>query len=189
MITEWRYLKQILVQKQIYPQYVEDNDSYFIKAYDGNIYIAECIINKNLNLEDVEDFESNFKTDSNFKLSGPTDSDGSPIGRVKVTMSGWHFHMHSFEFETSKLDSIYNVHADNSNHDFCAMKFYKMDNGNEVEITGDDLNQTFIDSNCVKTIIDWEPNHDYEIIGGMLKQKGLPSEDLRVWVIGVPDIP
>jgi hypothetical protein len=69
------------------------------------------------------------------------------------------------------------------------MKFYKLDNGNEVQITGEDLNQDYLDANCIKTIVEWEPTHDLEIMGGMLKQSAAPTTDVRLWVVGVPDVP
>ena len=37
--------------------------------------------------------------------------------------------------------------------------------------------------------MDWEATHDLEIIGGYLKQAVIPSDDLRLWVVGVPDVP
>lgn len=120
---------------------------------------------------------------------GPRDSDGSPLQRVKVTTSGWHYQLHGVEFETSKLDSIYSKKIDNTNYGFTAVKFYKLLNNEEVEITGDDLNQTFLDNNCIKTVVDWEPSHDYELVGGMLKMRTTPQDDIRMWIIGVPDVP
>lgn len=119
----------------------------------------------------------------------PRDSDGSPLNRTKITQSGWHYQLHGLEFETSVLSSEFSKKADNSNYGFTSMKFYKLDGSSEVEITGGDLNQTFLDSNCVKTIVDWEPNHDIELIGALLKIASIPTEDIRMWAIGVPDVP
>ena len=119
----------------------------------------------------------------------PRDSDGSPLSRTKITTTGWHYQLHGLEFETSVKDSNYAKKADGTNFGFTVMKFYKDVSGTETEITGDDLNQTFLDANCVKTIIDWEPTHDVEIVGGFLKQSSIPSTDVRMWVVGVPDVP
>jgi len=118
----------------------------------------------------------------------PRDSDGSPLNRVKITTTGWHYQLHGLEFETSVKDSNYSKKVDGTNYSFTSMKFYKDVSGTETEITGSDLNQTYLDANCIKTIIDWEPTHDVEVIGGMLKQQGTPSEDVRLWVVGVPDV-
>jgi hypothetical protein len=118
----------------------------------------------------------------------PRDSDGSPLQRTKITTTGWHYQLHGVEFETSKLDSIQSKKVDNSEYGFTTVKFYKLVNGAEVQIIGDDLNQTYLDSNCVKTVIDWEATHDLEIIGGLLRQQAVPTEDIRLWVVGVPDV-
>lgn len=118
----------------------------------------------------------------------PRDSDGSPLQRTKITSTGWHYQLHGVEFTTSKLDSIESKKNDGSSWNFTTMKFYKLVDGSEVEITGDDLNQTYLNTNCIKTIIDWEPNFNIDIIGGMLEQISSPTEDVRLWVVGVPDV-
>lgn len=119
----------------------------------------------------------------------PKDADGAPIQRVKMTSSGWHYQLHGIEFETSRLNGIQSKKVDNSNYGFATEKFYELINNVETEITGENLNQGYLDTNCIKTIIDWEPNHDIEMLGGALKQLGVPTEDVRVWVVGVPDVP
>jgi hypothetical protein len=118
----------------------------------------------------------------------PKDSDGSPLQRVKVTTTGWHYQLHGVEFETSKIDSVYSKKVDGTNYGFSTMKFYKDASGVETEITGEDLNQAYLDANCIKTVMDWEATHDLEIIGGFLKQLSTPSDDVRLWVVGVPDV-
>ena len=120
--------------------------------------------------------------------SVPKDSDGAPLQRSKITTTGWHYQLHGMEFETSKLNSVVSKKVDNTNYGFSVCKFYKLDGEQEVEITGEDLNQVFLDLNCIKTVIDWEPTHDLEIIGGMLKQQTPPASDLTLWVVGVPDV-
>ena len=121
--------------------------------------------------------------------SMPRDSDGSPLQRIKVTTTGWHYQLHGVEFTTSKLNSIVSKKHDATNWGFTVMKFYKLVNDVETEITGDDLNQTFLDANCIKTIIDWEPTFDIDIVGGMLRQISAPSESVDLWIIAAPDIP
>ena len=110
------------------------------------------------------------------------DSDGSEIIRTKITTSGWSYQLHGVEFETSKLDSIYSKKEDESDYGYTSIKFYDSEG---VELT----TQASCDLFCVKTVIDWEPNHDYEAIGGMLKLDSVPLSDLRFWVVGVPDVP
>jgi predicted secreted protein len=115
----------------------------------------------------------------------PKDSDGSPLSRNKVTQTGWNYQMHGFEFKSAQLDSFYSKKSDASDFGFGVLKCFKDSNGSLVECT----DQADADTNAIVTQVEWEPTHDYEIVGGMLKQLSSPAQDLRVWVIGVPDVP
>jgi hypothetical protein len=44
-------------------------------------------------------------------------------------------------------------------------------------------------ANAVRTVLDWEPLNDYEIIGGEIKALERPTSDFRVTVVAVPDVP
>lgn len=120
----------------------------------------------------------------------PRDTDGAPLARQKVTQSGWNYQIHGLEFKTCQLDSLYSKSHDGSvsgvDFGFSTIKVFK-DNGSGVLVQCSD--QTDADTNGVATQIDWEPTHDIEIIGGMLKQLSPTSDNIRVWVIGVPDVP
>lgn len=67
-MTSWKWLKQTIDQKQVYPQYTEDDDNYKIKLYDGQAFIDECLINKTLEADYKEDFETNYKSKCNKPL-------------------------------------------------------------------------------------------------------------------------
>lgn len=112
----------------------------------------------------------------------PKDSDGSPLSRVKITTTGWSYQLHGIEVKTSQLDSIYSKNQDGTNFGFTTLKCY--DSNNNQLTTQEDC-----DTNCVKTVVDWEPTYDYEIVGGFFKQASIPSSDIRLWVVGVPDVP
>lgn len=77
MIT-WKWLKAVIIQKQVYPQYSEDDTYYKIKLFDGQAYIDECQINKLIELEDKEDFENNFKSLSNQPLTSSVSVSNTP---------------------------------------------------------------------------------------------------------------
>ena len=111
----------------------------------------------------------------------PKDTDGSPLNRVKITKSGWHYQLHSIEFSTSKRAVDHSKHVNGSDIDFCVMKCY---DENDSEIT-EDTNLT----SAVKTVITWEATHDIDLIGAMFYQATIPSVDIRMWTIGVPDVP
>ena len=40
-----------------------------------------------------------------------------------------------------------------------------------------------------KTYIDWEPSHDYAIVGGLVFQEGAAPSDVRIGVVAAPYIP
>jgi hypothetical protein len=175
----------------------ENNDYYDIPNIDLIIWqndsdVLTAIANAEAAIGDGTTYESTVSGGIN-RLKGvdttPRDSDGSPLSRAKVTQTGWHYRLHGIEVETSVISSVYEKKADNSNFYFSSLKFFKDVSGTETEITGDDLNQTFLDSNCIKTQLDWEPTHDYELVGGMLQQQAVPSSSVRLWIVGVPDVP
>jgi hypothetical protein len=95
---------------------------------------------------------------------------------------GWTYHGHSWDVVTSQLGSLYDKKVDGSDWGWVTVKYY---NANNEEI----VTQSAADTDCVKTIIDWEPNVDFELIGGEVRCESSPSGDLRLWVTGAPDIP
>jgi hypothetical protein len=106
------------------------------------------------------------------------DSDGAILSRVKVTQTGWNYQLVAVEIETSKQNGAYC-----KDHDGNAVTWFthKMYDANGAET------QTELDA--VKTVVDFEPPFDYEILGGTLRQKSVPDSDMYYSVIGVPDVP
>ena len=112
----------------------------------------------------------------------PKDADGSVIMRAKAAKAGWTYHLTAPEFTTSKIDSLYHKDVAGTDLSQCTVKYYDASN---VELT----TQGTCDTDCVKTVFSFEPAWDYEIIGGTIKTVGAVTENVRVWVIAVPDIP
>lgn len=111
----------------------------------------------------------------------PRDVDGSPLSRVKVTKSGWHYQLHCIEFSTSKRVVDHSTHEDESDINFCVMKAYRADG---TEITDDaNLNE------AVKTTITWEPTHTYDILGAKFYQLATPTESIRMYSSAAAHIP
>jgi len=110
------------------------------------------------------------------------DSDGDAMMRIKYAPTGWHYQVHVIEFETCKLSSAYEKKSTLVDYGFVTLKFYKAD---DTEIT----DQPTLDTDCVRTQVDFEPTHDYEIVGGLVSQITQPTTDVRIWLIGAPDIP
>lgn len=116
------------------------------------------------------------------RLEPPKDSDGSPLWRNKITTTGWNYQLHGIEFKTSQLDSIVSKKSNGTDHGFTTIKCYDAD---DVQLT----TQETCDTSAVKTVVDWEPTHDYEVVGGLFKMAQVPESNMRLWVVGVPDIP
>lgn len=127
-------------------------------------------------------------------INGPVDSDNAPLSRKKVAPTGWSYQMRSFEFETSKYKSFWEEEPDGTDPGFCAMSFFDdQDDELSYQQTGHESEteaqfQVRLDDDCVKTIATWVPNFDYEMIGGTMRQKTVPNDNLRMWVIAVPDL-
>lgn len=186
--VSWSDLKAFISSRSLSIQWITAKDTYFLWAIDGPMELsAQIQISDPIEGgSDQEDFENNYKNNGNKKLSEPRDSDGSPLNRVKITTTGWAYQLHGVEFKTSQLDSVHEEKVDGTNYGFTTIHCYK-DNGNGGYTACTD--QSDVDANCIKTVVDWEPTHDYEIVGGMFKQKEIPDDDIRVWVVGVPDVP
>lgn len=113
---------------------------------------------------------------------GPSDTDGAKISRPKAAKAGWTYHLTAPEFTTSKIDSLYHEDVAGNALTEASIKYYD-DEDNELTTQG------ACDTDCIKTVFTFEPSWDYEIIGGTLKTVSTVAENVRVWVIAVPDVP
>lgn len=182
MQVDWSIFKQFVDSRSLSIQWIDLTNQYWLKAFDDS-FSLECYLDKSVpDTTNIDDFEANYKTNGNKRLSAPSDSDGSPLSRAKITTSGWSYQMHNLEFKTSQLDSLYSKKQDGTDFGFITIKCYDS-NGNQLS------SQEDCDTSAVETIVDWEPNHDYEIVGGNFKQTAIPTENIRLWVVGVPDVP
>jgi hypothetical protein len=102
----------------------------------------------------------------------------------KYAPDGWTQQMFELEFKTSKLNSIHEKNYLNQDIGWASLKFYKLVSGVETQITGEDLNDTFLPSNCVRTDLLWMPNIDYMIKAGFIAQLEIPTDNIYVWALG-----
>jgi len=114
--------------------------------------------------------------------TSPKDSDKALIVRAKAAAAGWTYQMTAIEAETSVLSSVY--HKDFNLNDLNYTTLELLDD-EDAEITV----QATADTDCVTTVLCFEPPWDYEVVGGTIKTADSVSVDLRVWVVAVPDIP
>lgn len=110
----------------------------------------------------------------------PRDSTGRPITRRAITNDGWHYQLHCLEFQTSKLNSVYNKDENGNDLGFGSIKLFKED-GSEITLEAEE-------NLAVKTQVDWMTNHEMDIIGGQLYQAAPPVGDCRLWIIAAPGI-
>lgn len=109
------------------------------------------------------------------------DTEGALLSRNKITKTGWHYQPHALSFKTAKLASIYNKNVAGNDLGFSTIKLYKSN--------GDEITDSLYENLCVKTVVEWMPTHDYEIVGAKFYQDSTLDTDIYMWVIGVPDIP
>lgn len=120
----------------------------------------------------------------------PVDSDGADLARIKQTSIGWTFQDHSFEFKTSTTGSVVSLKSDGTAFGYATMKFYELVDGNETLITGGNAtDQGYLTANAIKTIVDWEPTIDYDVIAGEMRFYTEVTTDTRMWVVIAPDVP
>lgn len=180
----WSVFKSMVDAKGLLTQYIDIYDSYYLKAFDGPFEIR-CIIPKTSPASsDQTDFETNYKNTANSRLS-QFDSDGANIVRVKAAKKGWTYAAIPFEFNTSSLTAPYSKTVDGSDRPGISLKLY---NSSNVEITVPGVLNVNLGT-ATRTVIDFEPPYDYEVIGGSIRTLTDILVDMRLWIIAVPDIP
>lgn len=115
-------------------------------------------------------------------IDSQVDEDGTQIITPKYAPKGWTYMARAIEIQTSQLDSVYSKQYDGTNWGDVTLKCY---NSSDVEITV----QSTADTDCVKTVVDWEPIYNYSIVGASATVDASFTGDLRVWALAVPDIP
>lgn len=174
----WTFIKAQSDTRRIPLQYTETSNVYEIYLFDGSFHL-HCTLDKNsTDTTDLDDFETNYKSIANVTT---TDQDGSIIVRSKAAKKGWTYHLSGIEFETSVLSSIVHNNVDGNALSCATIKLY---DNTDTEIT----TQASANLNCVKTVIEFEPTYDYEIIGGTIKTVSNTIGDYRIWVVAVPDL-
>jgi len=114
------------------------------------------------------------------------DTDFAQIVRVKAAKRGWSFWALPIEITTSTIGGT--VYAKDSAGVDIPGVTCRIYDGSDVEITTPGLLNANLNQ-CVKTVLDFEATFDYEMIGGALRINSNPTQDVRLWIIGAPDIP
>lgn len=179
-------------QEQIWLKTFTANEEYSIPSDNALVFkysnlesLILAISNGDASIGDGDVFFSTVNEQLNYLKgidSTPKDADGAVISRTKAAKAGWTYHLTAPEFTTSTIGSLYHKDVDGNDLNQATVKFY---NAANTELT----TQGSCDTDCVKTVLDFEPPFDFEIIGGTVKSADTITEDVRLWVIAVPDIP
>lgn len=87
MQVNWSIIKEFITSRSLSIQWIDINGNYYLKAIDG-AFDLDCILNKSLNLEEIQDFETNFKPSGNKKLI-PDTNPGNNTDQFKVACIGF----------------------------------------------------------------------------------------------------
>lgn len=193
----WTAWKAVRAAKGMVHQSDDDAERYMVYGYDGPevhlcyIYkgtVPDAVVGAGYTQEqndaDKADFEGNYYLTAN-KPIVLTDADGSPLGRAKTTQSGWQYRVHGIEFKTCKPGSVFEEDDLGVAFNFTSLKFYNI---SDEELTEEAAIQN-AETGAVRTVMDWEPTHDIELLGGKGKQLVQPGQPVRVWVRAVPHVP
>lgn len=179
----WSVFREVISSSGAKFRQIETSSMYYLFTINPANAMS-CMLPKDSGSEQT-DFEANFKALAD---TGTTqlDTDGAAIVRNKAAKTGWTYCSLPFEFETARLsDTLYSKDSAGNSRTFITMKAYDI---NDVEVTTPGLlNANY--ASIVKTVIDFEPPYDFEIIGGILRTLSTINVDLRLWIIAVPDIP
>lgn len=179
MITvDWKTFKSYVDARSISVQFVDANGNYYMKAIFDKFELS-CILNKSLNSDDTAEFEANYKGNGNQPFF-PMDSDRTPIVRTKIVKAGSTFRSQSSEVTFSTLTGL--LAKKNDASDVPNMSCSIFDGG------GNQIVSSLLANTAVKTVIDWEPTFDYELIGHRIRILSNSLVDVRLWIVVTPDI-
>jgi len=187
MNIPWTSFKEVVTAKQLSIHYIDTYDSYYLTAYDNRFEIRCQIPKVSPASSDQSDFETNYKNLDTTNMSlWQNDTDGAQIVRIKAAKKGWTYCAMPFEFQTARLsDTLFSQDNAGNTRNWITLKAY---NAQDEEVTTAGLlNANY--ATIVKTVIDFEPPFDYEVIGGNMRTVTDITSDMRMWIVAVPDIP
>ena len=181
MNVDWSTFKAFVTARSVSIQYVLVADTYWLKAFDGPFELSTTIFKHTTPPVggEQEEFETNFIPISNTSY---TDGEGSLLNKLKMAPKGWTYQLRNIGLKTSTINSLANDDHEGNDLGGVTLKFY--DNV-DAEITV----QGTADTDCVKTVLDIEPAYTYEVIGGWLSVHENITDDIRLYVVGAPDVP
>ena len=195
---DWTGWKSVRDSKKLVTQYDDDGTIYTIYGYDGP-EVLSCEIWKGevpdgvkasgltqeQNDIDKADFEANYKPTANLPIE-PKTADGRIDVHHTIVNRLQNLNLRVFSFKTSYSGSLHNVNpvTEDSYNDIEYMLY---------DSSGSLITDPTLSGSAVKTVIDFEPHYDYEIVGGFTDlPETLHMGSTDQWFIGgvgVPDLP
>ena len=192
----WTDFKVFVASKGLLHQFVEDENAVTPFAIDGDVAYKTILIkapesdsypfgpdyDKATNDADLAEFEASFRATANRTLE-PRASDGRLTVRQTTANRTTNFKLRAVSFFTSTSGSVHNVNP-----------ITDADYGDVTMVLYDAAGApTSVQANAVKTVIDFEPTYNYEVIGGFIDlPSALKDGTTNQWfiaAIGVPDYP
>jgi len=197
----WRTLKALLSSKNMLLQFTEDTAVYNLFALDGILQFTATIwkgtvpdgiigggYSQAQNDTDKSDFETNFKAAANKSVSVRA-ADGRDTVRITTANKGTIYKLRTFSFYTADITKLHNM--DPRQGLLGAGATYGDITYNLYDVNGNNTNAT--PALAVRTVVDWEPTYNYEVIGGHLDIpaaiRGGVTDSWYFSVIGLPDVP
>lgn len=152
-----------------------------IHLWKNNDKVIADLSSGDLSIGDGVTYQSAGANAVNFLLEvdvSPTDADARLMVRPVAAKAGWKAQFHAIRISTSTTNGVYNKDKTGADLGFCT---YTMKDAN-----GDTTSDT---TQCVQTIVTWEPNYDIEIIGGNLFQASPASQNIYLYVTAAAHIP
>lgn len=196
---EWAEFKyKCITTKQLSVQMEEKDVVYRLYAFDGPVSYRCDILKETPISVDQEEFETTYKALTNETISqevvitdgegtkvNQLDTDGAQIVRIKAAKKGWTYGAIPIEFKTGTTESFYSKLVDGTDRAGVSITFYDSDG---IEIPEEDL-PLVTGTDIIRTVVSFEPQYDYEVIGGALRIGSDIAFDCRLWIIAVPGIP
>jgi len=200
----WTNWKTIHSLKVFAYQHEDDGTVHTVWGYDGpeahitTIWkgdVPQAVIDsgysQSQNDTDKADFTTNFLAGANRTIE-TRDSDSSTIVKTKTTKGGWHYEPRFIEFWSSTHNSLHNKKADAfTDYTDGVLKFFKA-NGDQLVKGAEELDADFqirLDTDCVKTVMDWQPTYDMDIRAGRFLMGVKPTTPAYAYAMVAPDIP
>lgn len=135
----------------------------------------------------------------------PQDTEGRPYFRQVITAPDWYYSPRSLDFYTAKYGSLYNrQHIPDVSNSVSGAAIDAMQDIGDAWLDFYDLSNTLmtkgaeesaeafqarLTSDCYKTVMNFEPLFDYDVMGAKIQFRNVPDDRAYFWAVLAPDIP